>query len=329
MNNVVIGIDLGGTFIKAGAVSETGEILSRKKIPTRKERGYNEIASDICALSRSLAEGAGLDFSRIAAIGVGSPGIIDSEAGAVLSNCNLGWENVPLAAMLKEGTGIPAYVLNDANAAALGESRWGAGGGFSSLVLVTLGTGIGSGIVLNGKTVEGFHGAGAELGHTVIRKGGRPCACGRRGCFETYASATALVRETERAMRGDKASLMWRIAGNLKGVNGETAFKAAKLGDKSAQSVIDGYTDDLSEGLADVANLLRPEAILLGGGVAAAGDLLFTPLKRKLLQKAYGGERFAPLALLPAALGNDAGLCGAACFALDKSFKNERRKLCD
>lgn len=325
MEKTVVGIDLGGTFIKAGILDARGKIYAKRKIPTRAERGYRAIAEDMRDLAQVLAEESHIPFSQVRALGVGSPGIVDSAAGTVLSNCNLGWENVPIAAELSKLTQKPAFALNDANAAALGESKWGAGGGFSSVVLVTLGTGIGSGIVVEGKLVEGFHGAGAELGHTTIRKNGKLCACGRRGCFEKYASATALIEETRRAMRKYPESALWAEAKTLRDVDGKTAFEAAKRGDAAAEQVVAKYVDDLAEGLGNIANLLRPEAILLGGGVAQEGDALFVPLENALRGKIYGGETYTKLILRRAALGNDAGLCGAALYALEKINDEEKR----
>lgn len=193
------------------------------------------------------------------------------------------------------------------------------------MVLVTLGTGIGSGIVVEGKLVEGFHGAGAELGHTTIRKNGKLCACGRRGCFEKYASATALIEETRRVMRQYPESALWAEAKTLRDVDGKTAFEAAKRGDAAAERVVAKYVDDLAEGLANIANLLRPEAILLGGGVAQEGEALFVPLENALRGKIYGGETYTKLILRRAALGNDAGLCGAALYALEKINDEEKR----
>ena len=275
MDKIFIGIDLGGTYIKAGLVNTEGKILAEKSIPTKRRRPENEIVADMCCLASALTEQARVDFSRIVAIGVGSPGIIDSLNGTVLSNCNLGWDYVPVARMISQYTGKPAYLLNDANAAALGESSWGAGSGFSSVVLVTLGTGIGSGIVLGGKLVEGFRGAGAELGHMVIRTGGRACGCGRRGCFERYASATALIEQTRSAMRKNSQSLMWEISHSLQQVDGKTAFAAAE-----------------------------------------AGKVLYDPLREAVRHKI---SSCAEMNILPASLANNAGLCGAALFAMQKS----------
>ena len=232
---------------------------------------------------------------------------------------NLGWENKPLAEDLSAKLGIPVTLANDANAAAFGEYVCGAGSDYKSVVLITLGTGVGSGIVLNGKLYEGNEGAGAELGHEVIRMDGEKCACGRRGCFEAYASATALIKQTKRAMGKDKESTLWRLCGGDIGlVNGKTAFDGAKGGDKTAKRVVSNYLRYLSEGLANIANTFRPEAILIGGGISAQGDTLTKPLQKRVNKLMLGHGRYASVKILAATLGNDAGLVGAAMLAKEK-----------
>ena len=194
---------------------------------------------------------------------------MDGEKGIVRLSGNLGWVNKPLAQDLSERLGIPVTLTNDANAAAYGEYACGAGSDYKSVVLITLGTGVGSGIVLNGKLFEGNEGAGAELGHEVIRMDGEKCACGRRGCFEAYASATALIKQTMRAMEKDRQSMLWQLCGgDINKVNGKTAFDGAQSGDRTAKRVVSNYLRYLSEGLANIANTFRPEAILIGGGSA-------------------------------------------------------------
>ena len=309
------GLDLGGTFVKCGIVDEEGNILIKDKIPTGKERPFEAIAADMAAFVKALAERAGVE---VTAVGIGSPGTIDSKNGMIVYANNLGWKKVSLAKEIKKHLGIPVALTNDANAAALGEQFCGAGKAYQSLVLVTLGTGVGAGVVLDGQLFEGFRSAGTEIGHEVIRVGGEKCTCGRRGCFEAYSSATALIRQTKRAMEKNPESALWKVAGTLDNVDGKTVFDGAELGDPTAKRVVNNYIRYLAEGITNIVNSYRPEAVLLGGGVCAQGDTLLLPLKRMVARRAYGGMRYAPVFIGVASLGNDAGLCGAARLAMLK-----------
>lgn len=257
--------------------------------------------------------------AQVSGVGIGAPGVVDGEKGIVLTSGNLGWENKPFARDLSESLGIPVTLANDANAAAYGEYACGAGSDYKSVVLITLGTGVGSGIVLNGKLFEECGGAGAELGHEVIRMGGEKCACGRRGCFEAYASATALIRQTKRSMEKDKQSMLWQLCGgDTESVNGKTAFDGATAGDKAAKRVVNNYLRYLSEGLANIANAFRPEAVLIGGGISAQGENLTKPLQKRVDKLMLGHGAYAPVKIKTASLGNDAGLMGAAMLAKEK-----------
>ena len=309
------GLDLGGTFVKGGIVDEEGNILVKDKIPTGKERPYEEIAKDMAELAAELAKRANVPAGALAAAGIGSPGLIDSGKGIVVYNNNLGWKKAALAAEVKKYLGVPVYVTNDANAAALGESFAGAAKQYGSSLFVTLGTGVGGGIIIDGKLFEGNRSAGAEIGHMVIRMGGEKCTCGRKGCFEAYASATALIRQTQNAMRKAPESILWKLAPTPEEVDGKTAFDGLRAGDKTAEKVVNAYIGYLAEGLANLANIFRPEAIVLGGGVCAEGETLLAPLRRKMNRLVYAGTKYAPVLLLTASLGNDAGLVGAARFA--------------
>lgn len=313
--NYYIGIDLGGTYIKYGLMSEVGEIIDKGKVPTPAGCCYEETVEAIASAVRGLAKSG----ASVCGLGIGAPGVVDGERGIVLTSGNLGWVNKPLAQDLSERLGIPVTLTNDANAAAYGEYACGAGSDYKSVVLITLGTGVGSGIVLNGKLYEGNEGAGAELGHEVIRMGGEKCACGRRGCFEAYASATALIRQTKRVMEKDKQSMLWQLCGgDIESVNGKTAFDGAAAGDKTAKRVVNNYLRYLSEGLANIANTFRPEAILIGGGISAQGENLTVPLQKRVNKLMLGHGTYAPVKILAATLGNDAGLVGAAMLAKEK-----------
>ena len=309
------GIDIGGTFVKCGIVSEDGEILVKGKIPTGKDRPYLEIATDIANFVKALEKQAGVETR---AVGIGCPGSIDSAKGVIVYSNNIAWENVPLGKALEELLNKPTYITNDANAAALGESFIGAGKDYASSILITLGTGVGGGIVLDNKLFEGNLSAGAEIGHHVIRKNGRKCTCGRKGCFETYASATALMSQGRKAMRKDRDGMMWKACdGDVKKLDGKIIFDCAQAGDKVAQAVVDEYIDYLAEGIANLSNIFRPEAILLGGGVSAQGDKLIIPTQKLADERLYGGTSYAPVKVAVATLGNDAGLCGAGKLAMD------------
>ena len=314
-----VGIDLGGTFVKCGIVDETGKILVKDKIPTGNGRAYEEIAADMAEFAEKLIARAGLTKEQVKAAGIGAPGTIDSKNGVVVYSNNIRWENIPLCKEIEKRLNIPVYMTNDANAAALGEHFCGAGREYNSLVFITLGTGVGGGIVIDGKLFEGNKSAGAEIGHEVVRMGGEKCTCGRRGCFEAYASATALIRQTKRAMEKDKESLLWKVCGNdMNKVDGKTAFAAKEEGDKTGKKVVDQYIRYLAEGISNLVNVFRPEAIVLGGGVCAEGEKLIVPLRRKVKTMAFGGMKYAPVQIVTASLGNDAGLCGAARLAMIK-----------
>ena len=314
---MVIGIDLGGMSAKA-ALLDGEKLLGKSRVKTDAADSPEKTAFAMAELAKETAKQAGVDWSKIEAIGIGSPGVIDSASGTVVSWSNFHWENVRLAALMEEYAGVKTFVLNDANAAALGEAKFGAGKNYRDSVLITLGTGVGGGIILDGKLFEGFKSAGAELGHTVIRMNGEQCTCGRKGCFERYASATALIRITREYMQNDLKSLMWQKAGSFDAVNGMTAFSAAREGDESAKKVIAEYVAGLGEGVANVVNLLRPQAIILGGGISAEGEALLAPLREYVATRMFVPTAYAPLDIVCAALGNDAGLYGAACYAEER-----------
>lgn len=245
---------------------------------------------------------------------------MDSKTGTILRWSNFNWNNVPIAQDLEKLTGLPVFVANDANVAALGEANFGATSKYQSSILLTIGTGVGGGMVFDGKLIEGYKSAGAELGHITIRQNGLPCACGRKGCYEKYASASALILQTRHAMVEHLDSKMWELAeGKVENVNGKTAFAAARLGDETAQAVVNQFVDYLSEGIADLTNILRPEAVVLGGGVANEGEALFEPLRKAVNKRTYIAMDIVPLKIVGAKLGKRAGVYGA--YALAKEGK--------
>jgi len=312
-----VGIDIGGMSIKAGLCRTDGELVAKSVIPTAAHEPFEVVAAEIVALARRVAEQGGVDWSEVRAVGVGCPGTVDSDSGVVVYANNLHWEYAPLGAFLQERLGVPVSVLNDANAAALGEARYGAGKGLSDTVMLTLGTGVGSGIVLGGKVFAGGKGAGAEIGHTLLCQNGEQCSCGRRGCFEAYASATALMKQTREAMLSHPESAMWRYAPTLDKVSGIVPFSAAAEGDAAAQAVVDAYVGYLADGITNVVNVFRPQAVILGGGVCAQGENLLAPVRARVEQSVYGVKGYAPFVLCKATLGNDAGILGAMASALD------------
>ncbi len=305
------GIDVGGTFIKGAIIREDGEIVAKDKIPTESCLGGDRIVENVLTLCNTLLSLANMTVSDISAIGMGVPGMIDTVGGTVVKSANLGLRNFEIKRKVEERLGLPMKISNDANLAALGEMKYGYGGKYQNIFFITLGTGVGSGIIIDGKLCEGNRGAGAEFGHVVIKMDGEPCKCGRRGCIEAYASATALIRETKKAMQLHPDSKLWEL-GTLDAVDGKSAFDY-KDSDIYAKEVVDNYIEILSAAITNVANLLRPEAIILGGGVSAQGDSLINPIKEHLGKELFAGDETSPaVEILIAKLGNDAGCLGAA-----------------
>ncbi len=311
---VSFGVDIGGTNVVVGVVAEDGRILSKRSFPTRGPRPAAEVCSDIVATIDSLKP----DISpqdEICGIGIGSPGII--YGGVVQSASNLQWKEVPLAEMLKERTGLRVELGNDANVAAFGEYRVGGGHGANSLVMVTIGTGIGGGMVFDGKIQAGFNGGGGEFGHMSIVAGGRECSCGRKGCWEMYGSATALVRASREKMARRLDSAMWQVCGgDIRKVDGRTAFDAMRLGDTAGAEVVDEFVGYLAEGIRSIVTLLQPEILCIGGGVSAEGDFLMKPLAKKINEDVLFTWFPRKTKIVAAALRGDAGLVGAALLVM-------------
>lgn len=316
---LLIGVDIGGTSIKSAIVNEKGDILYRFSFKVDAEKSQTETIQQLIDSINQAVAFSKVDKSQIKGVGIGCPGSINSGTGCCDYSNNLHWENLPIAAMVEKGTGIPTKIANDANAAALGEAKFGVGGKYRNLVLLTLGTGVGSGLYLNGELYEGNEGKGAELGHTTLVMDGRECTCGRKGCVEAYCSVSALNADTKRAMLQDRSSSMWEfVNGQLEAVNGLTAFECAKKGDVSAQKVVNQYIHFLGEELLNVMNAFRPEAIVLGGGLSGQRDALTEPLKKYLAERGYGfaGAHAPKAEILVSRLGNDAGILGAASLVL-------------
>ncbi len=304
-----LGIDLGGTFIKGGVVDDAGNILVSDKVATESRRGADAVAGRIADLCLSLLASVGLEPADVCGVGIGVPGLVDGESGEVLYSNNLKWSHFAIADRVKKATGIKVRIANDADAAALGEFRFGAGRGVDNAVMITIGTGVGSGVIADGRLYRGNGRAGVEIGHMVIRAGGRRCNCGRRGCFEAYCSASALVRETKRAMRQNKQSKLWEIGGPDR-VDGKTAF-AFYDRDETAKKVVDDYMALLAEGLVNISSMYRPQKIVIGGGVSAEPGIT-VPLQEAVDKRSFGGELAPACRVVPAEAGNRAGILGAA-----------------
>ena len=308
-----IGIDVGGTNLKAGLVNERYEIAAAKKMPLQWE-GPEKMADDLMALVRGVLEETGVSREEIAYIGMGVPGIVDVKKGTIVQTVNIPIRNVPIAALLQRHWDIPVYLGNDADCAALGEYYRFDHSEINSLILVTLGTGIGTGLILDGKIYRGFNGCAGEGGHIVVVPGGDLCTCGRRGCWERYASANGLIRQTRAAMEAHPESAMWQLAGgDLEQVDGRTAFDGIRRGDAVAQAVVDQYLDYLAEGITDLVNLLQPALICIGGGLSNEDDqYLLHPLQQRVETMRYDKNLERHTEIVKAALGNDAGIIGAA-----------------
>lgn len=307
-----IGIDLGGTGIKAGVVDENGKIIHKDSVPTQSERHYSEIMKDMAMLSLKVVKDAGLDISDIKSIGIGSPGTPDCKEGVLIYANNLKFRNVPVRTEIQKYIDLPVYLDNDANCAALAESVAGAAKGTDHSITITLGTGVGSGVVINRKIYSGFNYAAAELGHNVIVADGELCTCGRRGCWEAYASATALIKQTQIAANRHPDSLVNKLVdGDASKIDAKTAFDAAKQGDEAGKNIVDQYIKYLAAGLVNVINAFQPQVVVVGGGVCKEGDYLLNPVREILAKENYSKE--GPHTQLKVAqMGNDAGIVGAA-----------------
>lgn len=311
-----VGIDLGGTNIVAAVVDSEYKIVAKSKTPTNMPRSAEEIFDDIAKVTKEAIEISGLTIDDISSIGLGTPGTVNTSGVIEYAN-NLNFDHVPASDMLKERLGDkPIFIANDANCAALGEAYAGCGNGSKNFVAITLGTGVGSGIISNGKIVTGVNNAGGECGHMVIVVDGEPCTCGRKGCWEAYASATALVNQTKRAMELYPDSIMHKLAEEEGKVSGRTAFDAMRHGDIAGIKVVDQYTKYVACGIINLVNALQPEIICVGGGICNEGETLLRPLRRFIEAERYSVYSKIQTKIMKAELGNDAGIIGAALLNL-------------
>lgn len=312
MEKVNIGVDIGGMSLKAGLVNKEGKILYKEVIKTDVNKGDKYFLECLHTLIANLIKYAKNNSLEVNGIGLGVPGIVNNDLKTIEYAPNLKIENLSLKDALKDFD-IPFSLSNDANCAALAEQKFGIAKGYKNVILLTLGTGVGGGIVIDNNLFEGTSGQGAELGHMVIRLNGRKCGCGRKGCFEAYASASALLRLTKEEMKKNPHSLMWEYADfNLNNVNGLTSFECAKKGDLSANNVVNKYVYYLGEGILNFCNIFRPEVVVLGGGVSNQKEFLISKVKKYLEENHYGFKKTRSVDVLIASLGNDAGIIGAA-----------------
>lgn len=309
-----IGVDLGGTNIVSAVVDENNKIIARAKEKTNAPRPAEEIFDDIAKTVKDALYSAGLTMDDIESIGVGTPGSVNKAKGLIEFANNLGFDNVPAYALLKERTGCKnIYFDNDANCAALGEAVAGCGKGAKDFVAITLGTGVGSGIVVGGKLVTGVNYAAGEMGHMVIVYDGEQCNCGRKGCWERYSSATALIRQTKDAMIKDPFTKMWDLVdGDIRKVDGRTAFDGMRAEDDTAKEVVANYMGYLACGMSNIINTFQPEVLCVGGGVGNEKENLLGPVRKMINSQRYSVHADKQTKICCAELGNDAGIIGAA-----------------
>ncbi len=315
-----VGVDIGGTNLKAGLVDENGVLLATQKMKVASIADDDGLAWTVASLVQELAHTVNISVSDVASVGVGVPGTVEIRSGSINYTCNLPLRNVPLRKLFHRYLSIPLYIENDANCAALAEFLVGAGRDSKRFVTITLGTGVGAGIVHNGKIYHGANGMAGEVGHMVIQRGGLPCPCGRHGCWEQYASATALKRMTAAALAAHPRSILAQVVAENEGrVSGQSAFIAARRGDPVGQQVCDEYVDYLACGVVNVVNIFQPDTLAIGGGVSnEAEEQLLLPVQQRVARESIPCGRDRRTRIVKAELGNRAGIIGAALLGKNK-----------
>lgn len=316
-----IGVDLGGTNIAVGIVDARGDLLKKISVPTGSAHDYKILIEKIAAAVEQVTAESGLDMQKIRSVGAGIPGTVDPSGRAVIFAPNIQWEDVPFSDILEKRLGLPVQIENDAECAALAEGVCGGAKGCGSAVMLTFGTGVGGGFLMDGKLFKGCRRIGTEPGHMTLVFGGEKCGCGRLGCYEAYASASALKRQTARAMEENPQSLMWALCGGTTArVSGKTAFAAARAGDETGARVVDQYISYMAAGISSIINIFWPEIVLVGGGISGEGDDLLIPLNKKLKEFCYGNGKVPVPPVVSALLKNDAGIIGAALLGHDRTI---------
>ena len=308
-----LGIDLGGTNISAGLVGDGGKLLYKSSVPTEMDISDQQITEYMAKFCLRILKKCDVSEKDVESIGIGCPGVCDDKNGILLYTVNLPFRNTNIAEIFSKFIKVPVHLANDANCAALGEVVAGGAKGYKSSITITLGTGVGGGIIIDGKIYTGFNHAAGEMGHIVIDTEGEQCSCGRKGCLEAYASASALIRESKRAVQKHPESLINELCEHdLNKINAKTPFDAKRGGDPIGTEIVDKYIRDLGEGIINYINIFQPEIILLGGGVSKEGEYLLEPLREYVFQYSYGHELLPRTKIECAVLGNDAGIIGAA-----------------
>jgi glucokinase len=308
-----LGLDLGGTNMVAGVVDETYRIVTKESIPTNAGRSIEAITADMAEVSKKAVRSAGLDISDFSSWGIGMPSCVNPKTNLLVHSNNLGWKNVPIFDYLKPLIPLPVYISNDANCAVYGEALAGAAKNYTDVVMLTLGTGVGGGIVVGKKIFSGHDTMGAELGHTKLVYNGVTCTCGQKGCLESYCSSTALIRCAKEAVGQHADSLIMDLCRHdPEMINGEIVFEAAKKGDAVASKLVDDYIGYLAAGISTFITIFRPEVIIVGGGMAQTGDFLLKPLNERLFSSTFAAAEIGIPEVIRAELGGDAGIVGAA-----------------
>ncbi|MEG1255620.1 ROK family glucokinase [Clostridium sp.] len=307
-----IGIDLGGTNIGIGIVDKENNLILKDSIPTRRERGYAEIVQDIVNLINKVIANTNINKREIEGIGIGIPGIVEPQSGIIINSVNLKWKQVPIKKLIEAEFQIPIYIGNDATVAGVAEFEVGAMKGCKSGVLLTLGTGVGAGIIINGKVYDGFNGVGSEIGHMIVGENYYHCNCGRNGCLETFCSSTAIINYAIKLINEGKSSaILEYVEDDISKINGKVIFEAAQNGDSVACQVVDRMVKYLSIGIVNTISVIDPEIFVIGGGLSASGDFLLSKIKQQVLENTYYKEVEVGRVVL-SNIGNDGGIIGAA-----------------
>lgn len=305
------GIDLGGTSIKGGIVNSDNEIVYTKSIRTMPERGFESVAEDIANLVIDMTNESEIKMKNIEYVGIGSPGAIDSKRGVVYFAGNLGWENAPLGEYIHRKLDKKVYVGNDANCAALGEYLTGSQKCYESMAMLTIGTGVGFGLILGNRVYSGATYGGAEFGHTTLVLNGEKCTCGKKGCIEAYASFTALVRDTERFINQNPQSKLAKLKLEKGEIEGKDIFEAAINGDEASVRIIDRFLEYIGAGVVNIINILDPAVIVIGGGISKSSEYFLPKIRKYVADNAFC-KQVAPAEIRVATPGNDAGIIGSA-----------------
>lgn len=315
-----IGIDVGGTSIKWGVVSNEGKVLCQDFIPTYKDYSKEQMVETLCEKILLFLKNNNYDIKDFVGVGMGCPGTVDSKKGHIIHTPNMNWSDFDIVKLMNKKLGLPTYVTNDANAAALGEITFGVAKNYSTAIMLTLGTGVGGGIVIDNKLFEGNMGTGAELGHMVIDiESDVQCGCGRYGCLEAHASATALIREAKKALENNRDSVLWELVDHeIDKVNGKNIFDAYHMGDKAIIEVVNNYIKYLSHGIMNYCNIFRPEAVILSGGIAKQGKVLVDLINDYCSKWNFGFKNSPKVEILIAELGYESGIVGSAALAFQK-----------